>query len=147
METRGPVDTPMVDKSKLDENPQVKVIDPTCYRKMIGTFMYLTSSRPNLVFAVCMCARILAFLNHAGCQDTKRSTTESMQLLVPLLYAATTSNTLDQSILTSNITSSRSKWRMRWLSCTLSERIISWQIFSPKLCHEKDLHFLSTNLG
>ncbi|GKA61228.1 putative ribonuclease H-like domain-containing protein, partial [Tanacetum coccineum] len=51
------LDTPMVEKSKLDEDPQGKAVDPTCYRGMIGTLMYLTSSRPNLVFVVCMCAR------------------------------------------------------------------------------------------
>ncbi|GKB32787.1 putative reverse transcriptase domain-containing protein [Tanacetum coccineum] len=52
-----PVDTPMVDKSKLDEDLQGKPVDPTHYRSMIGSLMYLTSSRPDLVFAVCMCAR------------------------------------------------------------------------------------------
>nr|GFA74890.1 hypothetical protein [Tanacetum cinerariifolium] len=51
------VDTPMMEKSKLDEDPQGKAVDPTCYRGMIGTCMYLTSSRPDLVFVVCMCAQ------------------------------------------------------------------------------------------
>ncbi|GJV81446.1 hypothetical protein Tco_1517316 [Tanacetum coccineum] len=60
METYDPVDTPMVEKSKLDEDPQGKAVDPTRYRRMIGTLMYLTSSRPDLVFAVCMCARYQA---------------------------------------------------------------------------------------
>nr|GFB22451.1 retrovirus-related Pol polyprotein from transposon TNT 1-94 [Tanacetum cinerariifolium] len=46
----------MVEKSKLDEDPQGKVVDPTRYRRMIGTLMYVISSRPNLVFVVCMCA-------------------------------------------------------------------------------------------
>ncbi|GKE09248.1 retrovirus-related pol polyprotein from transposon TNT 1-94 [Tanacetum coccineum] len=45
------------EKSKLDEDPQGKAVDPTRYRGMIGTFMYLPSSRPDLVFVVCMCAR------------------------------------------------------------------------------------------
>nr|GFA30105.1 retrotransposon protein, putative, unclassified [Tanacetum cinerariifolium] len=49
-------DTPMVEKSKLDEDLRGKAVDPTCYRGMIGTFMYLTASRSDLVFAVCMCA-------------------------------------------------------------------------------------------
>ncbi|GJY28863.1 hypothetical protein Tco_0404630 [Tanacetum coccineum] len=48
METCDLVDTPMVEKSKLDEDPQGKVVDPTRYRRMIGTLMYLTSSRPDL---------------------------------------------------------------------------------------------------
>ncbi|GKC49584.1 hypothetical protein Tco_1072329 [Tanacetum coccineum] len=59
METCETVDTPMVEKSKLDEDPQGKAVDPTRYRGMIGTLMYLTASRPDLVFAMCMCARCL----------------------------------------------------------------------------------------
>ncbi|GJS66457.1 hypothetical protein Tco_0681021 [Tanacetum coccineum] len=47
----------MVKKSKLDADLQGKAVDPTRYRGMIGSLMYLTSSRPDLVFAVCMCAR------------------------------------------------------------------------------------------
>nr|GEV61612.1 hypothetical protein [Tanacetum cinerariifolium] len=50
----------MVEKSKLDEDPQGKAVDPTRYRGMIGTLMHLTASRPDLVFVVCMCARYQA---------------------------------------------------------------------------------------
>ncbi|GJT98693.1 retrovirus-related pol polyprotein from transposon TNT 1-94 [Tanacetum coccineum] len=120
MESSDPVDTPMVEKSKLDEDTQGKAVDPTHYRGMVGTLMYLTTSRPDLTFVVCMCAqyqakptekhlhvikRIFKYLrgtvnrglwylkdssialtayansDHAGCQDTRRSTSGSMQLL------------------------------------------------------------------
>ncbi|GJY72117.1 retrovirus-related pol polyprotein from transposon TNT 1-94 [Tanacetum coccineum] len=120
METCEPADTPMVEKSKLDEDPQGKAVDPTRYRRMIGTLMYLIASRPDLAFDVCMCARyqakptekhlhavkrifrylrgtiniglwypkdsciaLTAFADadHAVCQDTKKSTYGSMQLL------------------------------------------------------------------
>ncbi|GKD43360.1 uncharacterized mitochondrial protein-like protein [Tanacetum coccineum] len=57
METSNPVDTLMVEKSKLDADPQGKEVDPIGYHGMIGSLMYLTSSRPDLQFAVCMCAR------------------------------------------------------------------------------------------
>ncbi|GKB04601.1 retrovirus-related pol polyprotein from transposon TNT 1-94 [Tanacetum coccineum] len=60
METCDPVDTSMVEKSKLDEDPQRKAIDPTCYHRMIDTLMFLTSNRPDLVSGVCMCARYQA---------------------------------------------------------------------------------------
>nr|GEU85736.1 hypothetical protein [Tanacetum cinerariifolium] len=50
METSNPVDTPMMKKSKLDEDPQGKAVDPTRYHGMIGSLMYLTSSRPDLEF-------------------------------------------------------------------------------------------------
>ncbi|GJR55078.1 retrovirus-related pol polyprotein from transposon TNT 1-94 [Tanacetum coccineum] len=60
MESSDPVDTPMVEKSKPDENTQGKAVDPTHYPGMIGTLMYLTASRPDLTFAVCTCARYQA---------------------------------------------------------------------------------------
>ncbi|GJZ41980.1 retrovirus-related pol polyprotein from transposon TNT 1-94 [Tanacetum coccineum] len=52
MESSDPVDTPMVEKSKLDEDTQGKAVDPTHYDA-----------------------------DHAGYQDTRRSTFGSMQLL------------------------------------------------------------------
>nr|GEZ56682.1 hypothetical protein [Tanacetum cinerariifolium] len=90
METREPTDTPIVEKSKLDEDPQGKAINPTRYRGMIGTLMYYTASRPDLVFDVCMCAwyqdsciALTAFADadHAGCQDTRKSMLGNMQML------------------------------------------------------------------
>ncbi|GJV60106.1 retrovirus-related pol polyprotein from transposon TNT 1-94 [Tanacetum coccineum] len=55
-----PVDTPMVEKSKLDEDKEGKAVDPSHYRGMIDTLIYLTASRPDLQFAICMCARYQA---------------------------------------------------------------------------------------
>ncbi|GJX78179.1 hypothetical protein Tco_0324990 [Tanacetum coccineum] len=52
--------TPMVEKSKLDKDLQGKLVDATLYRDMIGSLMYLTSSRPDRINAVCLCARYQA---------------------------------------------------------------------------------------
>nr|GEV00415.1 retrovirus-related Pol polyprotein from transposon TNT 1-94 [Tanacetum cinerariifolium] len=60
IESCDPVDTPMVKKSKQDEDTQGKCVDPTHYRGMVGILMYLTSIRPDLVYAVCMYARYQA---------------------------------------------------------------------------------------
>ncbi|GKC58886.1 retrovirus-related pol polyprotein from transposon TNT 1-94, partial [Tanacetum coccineum] len=88
MESSDPVDTPMVEKSKLDEDPQGKAVNPTHYHGVVGTLMYLTASRPDLTFGcmhVCPDSSIAltayADANHAGCQDTRRSTSGSMQFL------------------------------------------------------------------
>ncbi|GJU69071.1 retrotransposon protein, putative, ty1-copia subclass [Tanacetum coccineum] len=85
METNDPVDTPMAEKYKLDEDPQGKVVNPIRYHGMIGSLMYLTPSRPDLVFVVYMysCIALTAFADadHASCQDIRRSTPGSMQLL------------------------------------------------------------------
>nr|GEW75908.1 retrovirus-related Pol polyprotein from transposon TNT 1-94 [Tanacetum cinerariifolium] len=50
------VETPMVDQLKLDEDPLGIPVDQTRFRSMVGSLMYLTASRPDLVFAICMCA-------------------------------------------------------------------------------------------
>nr|GEX70307.1 hypothetical protein [Tanacetum cinerariifolium] len=85
MESCGLVDTSMVKKSKLDEDTQGKAVDPTHYRGMVGTLMYLTSSRPDLGLCYLKDSAIalIAFadVDHAGCQDKIHSTFGSMQLL------------------------------------------------------------------
>ncbi|GKE07578.1 retrovirus-related pol polyprotein from transposon TNT 1-94 [Tanacetum coccineum] len=53
-----PMDTPMVENSKLDEDKEGKVVDPSHYHGMISTLLYLTSNRPDLQFSICMCARV-----------------------------------------------------------------------------------------
>ncbi|GKC13644.1 retrovirus-related pol polyprotein from transposon TNT 1-94 [Tanacetum coccineum] len=60
LESSDVVDTPMVERSKLNEDPQGTLVDITRYRSMVGSLMYLTASHPDLVFAVCMCARYQA---------------------------------------------------------------------------------------
>ncbi|GJX13247.1 retrovirus-related pol polyprotein from transposon TNT 1-94 [Tanacetum coccineum] len=53
-------DTHVVENSKLDEDLQGKPVDATLYHGMIGSLMYLTSSRHVLIYAVCLCARYQA---------------------------------------------------------------------------------------
>ncbi|GJS13766.1 retrovirus-related pol polyprotein from transposon TNT 1-94 [Tanacetum coccineum] len=60
MDSCDPVDTPIVDRLKPDEDPLGILVDQTRFRSMVGSLMYLTASRPDLVFAVCMCARYQA---------------------------------------------------------------------------------------
>ncbi|GKA78712.1 retrovirus-related pol polyprotein from transposon TNT 1-94 [Tanacetum coccineum] len=58
--TTDSIDTPLVEKIKLDEDLQGKQVDVTLYCGMIGSLMYLTSSRPDLIYVVCLCARYQA---------------------------------------------------------------------------------------
>ncbi|GJY75693.1 retrovirus-related pol polyprotein from transposon TNT 1-94 [Tanacetum coccineum] len=67
-----PVDTPMVEKSKLDKDKEGKAVDPSHYRGMIDTLLYLTASRPDLQFAICMCARYRARSNEKHLHAVKR---------------------------------------------------------------------------
>nr|GEZ07131.1 retrovirus-related Pol polyprotein from transposon TNT 1-94 [Tanacetum cinerariifolium] len=120
MDSCDSVNTPMVDRLKLDEDLSGTPVDQTRFRSMVSSLMYLTANRPDLVFAVCMCARYqakptkkhleelkqvfwylkrtinwglwylkdtamaltaYADADHAGCQDTRRSTSGSAQFL------------------------------------------------------------------
>ncbi|GKD65381.1 putative ribonuclease H-like domain-containing protein, partial [Tanacetum coccineum] len=49
--------TPMETQKPLLKDEDGKEVDVHLYRSMIGSLMYLTSSRPDIMFAVCACAR------------------------------------------------------------------------------------------
>nr|GEY06141.1 hypothetical protein [Tanacetum cinerariifolium] len=49
--------TPMVEQAKLQFDLVGKPVDHTDYRSLIGSLMYVTSSRPDIMFATCMYAR------------------------------------------------------------------------------------------
>jgi len=57
MEDSAPAKTPMSTATKLDEDKPGKKVDITMYRGMIGSLLYLTASRPYIMFATCLCAR------------------------------------------------------------------------------------------
>ncbi|GJY31055.1 putative reverse transcriptase domain-containing protein [Tanacetum coccineum] len=78
MLTSDSVDTHMVEKSKLDEDLQGTPIDATLYRGMIRSLMYLTSSRPDLIYAVCLCARYQAKPTEKHLNAVKRFETISL---------------------------------------------------------------------
>nr|GEU48390.1 hypothetical protein [Tanacetum cinerariifolium] len=76
------VDTPMIENKKLDEDLQGKPVDATLYHDMIGSLMYLTASRPDLIYDdTDMSLTAYADADHTGCHDTRRSTSGSAQFL------------------------------------------------------------------
>nr|GEZ05082.1 integrase, catalytic region, zinc finger, CCHC-type, peptidase aspartic, catalytic [Tanacetum cinerariifolium] len=60
MESCNTIGTPMEIKDKLDLDQNGTPVDAMKYRSMIGALMYLTSSRPDIVHATCLCARYQA---------------------------------------------------------------------------------------
>ena len=46
--------------AKLDKNEKEKDVNQKLYRGMIGSLLYLTASRPDIMFCVCLCARFQA---------------------------------------------------------------------------------------
>nr|GEZ54420.1 uncharacterized mitochondrial protein AtMg00810-like [Tanacetum cinerariifolium] len=59
-------------KDKLDLDQNGTPIDATKYCSMIGALMYLTSSRPDIVHATCLCARYQAKPTEKHLKEVKR---------------------------------------------------------------------------
>ncbi|GKD57489.1 hypothetical protein Tco_1290876 [Tanacetum coccineum] len=64
--------TPMETSKPLIKDESVKYVDVHLYRSMIGSLMYLTSSRPDIMFAVCACARFQVTPKVSHLQAVKR---------------------------------------------------------------------------
>ncbi|GJQ99810.1 putative ribonuclease H-like domain-containing protein [Tanacetum coccineum] len=80
--------TPMETNKALLKDEEAADVDVHLYRSMIGSLMYLTASRPNIIFAVCACARDSPFdlepfsdSDYAGASLDKKSTTGGCQFL------------------------------------------------------------------
>ncbi|GKA03081.1 putative ribonuclease H-like domain-containing protein, partial [Tanacetum coccineum] len=55
--TIKPASTPIEAHKSLGKDEEGEDVDVHTYRSMIGCLMYLTASRPDIMFAVCLCAR------------------------------------------------------------------------------------------
>nr|XP_016452846.1 PREDICTED: uncharacterized mitochondrial protein AtMg00810-like [Nicotiana tabacum] len=51
------IGTPMSPSTNLDKDEQGILVDKIKYRGMIGSLLYLTASRPDIMFSVCKCSR------------------------------------------------------------------------------------------
>ena len=60
MENCSSSKTPMAHGTKLHVDPSEKAVDQKSYRGMIGSLMYLTSCRPDIMFSIHLCARYQA---------------------------------------------------------------------------------------
>nr|GEU48640.1 retrovirus-related Pol polyprotein from transposon TNT 1-94 [Tanacetum cinerariifolium] len=72
MENCDTVLTPMVEQAKLKFDLVRKPVAHTDYRSMIGSLMYVMSSRPDIIFATYMCARYQANPNEHHVLAVKR---------------------------------------------------------------------------
>ncbi|KAK6158858.1 hypothetical protein DH2020_006172 [Rehmannia glutinosa] len=57
LENASHLKTPMGSSQKLSKEDVAASVDHTLYRSMIGSLLYLTASRPDIMFSVCLCAR------------------------------------------------------------------------------------------
>jgi hypothetical protein len=66
------ISTPMETNDNLDSDASGNMMDQKLYRSMIGTLLYVTASRPDIMFSVCRCARFQASSRESHLKATKR---------------------------------------------------------------------------
>ncbi|GJU20638.1 putative ribonuclease H-like domain-containing protein [Tanacetum coccineum] len=64
--------TPIETNKALLKDEEAEDVDVNLYRSMIGSLMYLIASRPNIMFAVCACAKFQVTLKVSHLHATKR---------------------------------------------------------------------------
>jgi hypothetical protein len=60
MQDCKPVGTPMVTRCMLSQNDDYENVEKTMYRSMIGSLLYVTTTRPDVMHAVCQVVRFHA---------------------------------------------------------------------------------------
>ncbi|GJR58089.1 putative ribonuclease H-like domain-containing protein [Tanacetum coccineum] len=64
--------TPIETQKPLVKDEEASDVDVHLYRSMIGSLMYLTASRPDIMFAVCACSRFQVTLKTSHLSAVKR---------------------------------------------------------------------------
>lgn len=67
-----PLSMPMSTTTALDADEEGEVVDQKEYRSMIGSSLYLTATRLDIQFAICLCARFQASPHTSHRQAVKR---------------------------------------------------------------------------
>ena len=66
------IGTPMGTNGNLDSDASGNMVDQKLYQPMIGSLLYVTTSRSDVMFSVCMCARFQASPIESHLKATKR---------------------------------------------------------------------------
>jgi len=72
MDTAKEVSTPISTSCYLDKDESRIEVNQTMFRGMIGSLLYLTTSRPDIMQFVCVCARFQANPKESHLTDVKR---------------------------------------------------------------------------
>nr|KYP56316.1 Copia protein [Cajanus cajan] len=72
MENAKPMKTPMHPLTSLGLDKESLDVDNTMYQGMVGSLLYLTTSRPDIMFSVCICARFQVRPKEVHLQAIKR---------------------------------------------------------------------------
>ena len=72
LEDAKSIHTPMGTNGHLDLDTSGNMLDQKLYRSMIGRLLYVTASKSDVMFSVCVCARFQASPRESHLKATKR---------------------------------------------------------------------------
>ncbi|WVZ70985.1 hypothetical protein U9M48_019612 [Paspalum notatum var. saurae] len=137
-----PMTTPMSTNTALDADEDGEAVDQKEFRGMIGSLLYLTATRPDIQFAVCLCARYQASprtshrqavkrifrgfsdAEHADCRIDRKSTFGTCQLLGSSLVSWSSRKQASVSLSTTEaeyIAAASCCSQLLWMKATLSD--------------------------
>ncbi|WVZ70281.1 hypothetical protein U9M48_018958 [Paspalum notatum var. saurae] len=137
-----PMTTPMSTNTAPDADEDGEAVDQKEFRGMIGSLLYLTATRPNIQFAVCLYARYQASprtshhqavkhifrgfsdVDHAGCRIDRKSTSGTCQLLGTSLVSWSSRKQASVSLSTTEaeyIAAASCCSQLLWMKATLSD--------------------------
>ena len=67
------VGNPIVPGSKISKEGNGNLVDETCYKQLVGSLMYLTATRPDMMFIICLISRYMAKPMEIHLQTAKRA--------------------------------------------------------------------------
>ncbi|GJY47633.1 hypothetical protein Tco_0436696, partial [Tanacetum coccineum] len=139
--------TPIKTNKALLKDEEAEDVDVHLYRSMIGSFMYLTASRPDIMFAVCTCIMIDEFVdqhNMVACLERTEENAEFHQIVDFLTtssihYALTVSPTIYASYIEQfwNTANSQTVNDVKQIHATVDGKIVVISESSVR----SDLHF------
>ncbi|WVZ80373.1 hypothetical protein U9M48_027849 [Paspalum notatum var. saurae] len=137
-----PMTTPMSTNAALDADEDGEAVDQKKFRGMIGSFLYLTATSPDIQFAVCLCARYQASprtshlqavkrifrgfsdADHASCQIDRKSTSGTCQLLETSLVSCSSRKQASVALSTTEaeyVVAASCCSHLLWMKATLSD--------------------------
>ncbi|WVZ53867.1 hypothetical protein U9M48_004755 [Paspalum notatum var. saurae] len=136
-----PMTTPMSTNTALDVDEDGEAVDQKEFRGMIGSLLYLTATRLDIQFAVCLCARYQASprtshrqavkrifrfsdADHAGSWIDRKSTSGTCQLLGTSLVSWSSRKQASVSLSTTEaeyIATASCCSQLLWMKATLSD--------------------------
>ncbi|GJR79638.1 retrovirus-related pol polyprotein from transposon TNT 1-94 [Tanacetum coccineum] len=127
MDLSDPVDTPMVDRLKLDEDLMGILVDQTRFRGMVGSLMYLTASRdPTLYYVVCIVARLRRAYQKSTLKLSNVSLVLEKEPLTGVLYPTDIAMSLTSLCRCGSCGMSRSRRSSSECAQFIRDRLVCW---------------------